>query len=102
MAGYSCIRKDIKECKKHMIQHSSHMIETELKIEGPGLIIIGAYAPHDDRPIEEQADFYKNVHKRCWKIPRNKELLCICDFNVRWHGRREDEVGFSRDGEECA
>jgi hypothetical protein len=59
--------------------------------EGPGLVIIGAYAPHEGRPIEEKEEFYKQLDKRCWKITKKKELLCIGDFNVRWHARRDHE-----------
>ena len=54
--------------------------------------IVGvAYAPHEGRPIEEKEDFYKQIDHRCWKIAKKKELLCIGDFNVRWHARRENE-----------
>ena len=39
------------------------MIELEMKIEGPPVVFINAYAPHEDRVIEEKEDFYKNSRK---------------------------------------
>ena len=44
------------------------MIKIELKIEGPPLVIINGYAPHEGRVIEEKETFYKELEARCSKI----------------------------------
>ncbi len=55
------------------------------------MIIEGAYAPTEARPIEAKEEFYKNLSNRCQEIPRYREVIVIGDFNVRWHARRAHE-----------
>ena len=61
-------------------------------MRGPPLIILGVYAPHAGRPIEEREQFYKYLCERLDVIPECKEILGIGDWNVRFQARRGDET----------
>ena len=67
------------------------MIEIEFKMSGPPLVIIGVYAPHAGRPIEEKESFYTYLNNRLDEIADCKEILAIGDWNVRFQARRERE-----------
>ena len=66
------IKKDKKDAVKHVIPHNSRLIEMEIKIHGPPLVLLNGYAPQSGRAIEEKEKFYEEISKRYKKLGRGK------------------------------
>ena len=62
-----------------------------LNMNGPPLNLIGVYAPHEGRNIEEKEQFYRDINKIYEKTSRQIETIAIGDFNIRFHAKREHE-----------
>ena len=71
---------------------SGNLIEMAFKMRGPPLVIIGAYAPHSKRPIEEREGFYTALTETVDRIPLKHEVIIAGDLNVRFHARRKEET----------
>ena len=81
-----------------MIQHivgirgvSEHIIYVQMKIAGGRFSVVGVYAPHEGRPLEEREAFYEPLSVILHSLSRDGPLSIFGDLNCKLNFRLAGE-----------
>ena len=68
-------KEELEHTRSYGTPRNCRIIEIRFKMSGPPLVIVGIYAPHTGRPIEEKESFYNYLNSRLDEIADCKGTL---------------------------
>ena len=70
---------------------SEHIIYIQIKIAGGLFSVVGAYAPHEGRPMEDKERFYESLSVTIFSLSRAGPVGLCGDLNSKINFRRAGE-----------
>ena len=77
-----------------VVQVSNRIIHLAFKKRGGNLHVVGAYAPHAKRDLEQDRQpFWDSLEEHLQSIPQPEPLYLTGDFNVRFQAQHKNDEG---------